>query len=81
MPPWQDKSTLGAHICLSDNAIDAWVKMGLLPAPKKRGGKLMWRWSEVDTYLTNGGPVTETLNPSDMAEKIRDATRRAAAGG
>jgi predicted site-specific integrase-resolvase len=79
-PPWQDKATLCAHTCLSENTVDAWVKMGLLPPPRKRGGKLMWKWSEVDRYLENGGADVQS-SPDAMAERIRDATRKAAVEG
>jgi hypothetical protein len=40
-PPWMDKATLCEHICLSERTVDAWVKQGLLPPPRLRGGKLM----------------------------------------
>ena len=57
-------------------AVDAWVKLGLLPPPKKRGGKLMWRWAEVDRYLENGG-AKEQCSADAQAEAIRHATRQA----
>src|ERR1700682_5526562 len=44
VPPWQDKPTLCMCLCLSENTVDAWVRQGLLPPPRKRGGKLMWKW-------------------------------------
>ncbi len=70
-----DMATLCAHTCLSPNTVDAWVAKGVLPAPRKRGGKLMWKWAEVDEKLTlgevGGAPETE-------AERIKNATRRAA---
>lgn len=76
IPPWQDMPTLCAHICATPNTVDTWVVKGILPPPRKRGGKLMWKWAEVDQYLTAGkageGPVSE-------ADRIRDATQRAAA--
>lgn len=74
-PPWQDKTTLCANICASERTVDAWVMEGILPPPRKRGGKLMWKWSEVDDYLTNGKPGQ---SPDAKADEIRNATRRAA---
>ena len=71
IPPWQDKATLAKNICASDTTIDTWVAQGILPPPRKRGGKLMWKWSEVDERLTVGG------NPDSLAERIRDGSRRA----
>lgn len=71
IPPWMDSTTLAKHICVSATTVDNWVAQGILPAPRKRGGKLMWKWSEVDRYLTDG-----TGSPDAEAERIRNATRR-----
>jgi predicted DNA-binding transcriptional regulator AlpA len=73
VPPWQDIATLAAHICVSPATVDNWVRDGILPQPRKRGGKLMWKWIEVDAWLSDG-----PARPADDAERIRDATRRAA---
>ncbi len=73
IPPWQDKATLAKHICASDVTIDTWVAKGILPPPRKRGGKMMWKWSEVDERLTIGG------TPDDLAKRIMDGSRRATA--
>ena len=73
-PPWQDLATLCANICVSERTVDAWVADGILPPPRKRGGKLMWKWSEVDDRLTNGKPGA---SPDAKAEEIRNGTRRA----
>jgi predicted site-specific integrase-resolvase len=72
-PPWQDSGTLAAHISISVSTIEAWVAQGILPPARKRGGKLMWKWSEVDERLTNG-----ESSPDAEASRIRDATRKAA---
>ena len=75
IPPWQDMPTLCAHICASPNTVDKWVKDGILPPPRRKGGKQMWKWSEVDEYLSRDGG--EQLDPE--AERIRNATRQAEA--
>lgn len=75
IPPWQDLATLSVHICVSENTVTAWTSQGILPPPRKRGGKLMWKWKEVDEYLTSGGD----RSPDAEAERIRDASRRAEA--
>lgn len=74
-PPWQDMPTLCEHICISPNTVDKWVADGTLPPPRKRGGKLMWKWDEVDEYLSNG---KSDKAPDSDAERIRNGTRRAA---
>jgi predicted site-specific integrase-resolvase len=70
-----DMSTLCEHICCSPNTVDKWVLSGILPPARRRGGKLMWKWDEVDAYLSNG---RDGKSPDADAERIRDATRRAA---
>jgi hypothetical protein len=77
-PPWQDIATLCAHICVSPNTVDAWVKAGWLPAPKMVGGKRLWKWSEVDRLLGSGDDDAPT--PENLAERIRHATKAAAQG-
>lgn len=73
VPPWQDMPTLCKHICCSDVTVTKWVAEGILPAPRKRGGKLMWKWSEVDERLTVGAqPQGTTSTPEDeIARNVR----------
>lgn len=75
-PPWMDLTALCAHICATPNTVESWVAKGILPPPRKRGGKLMWKYSEVDRYLTDGAAGG---SPDKQAEEITDGTRRAAA--
>ena len=70
IPPWQDMTTLCKHISCSPTTVDNWVAQGILPPPRKRGDELMWKWSEVDDYLTHGG------NQAADIDRIREATRR-----
>jgi predicted DNA-binding transcriptional regulator AlpA len=74
-PPWQDVSTLSAHLCISESTIDNWVLAGILPPPRKRGGKRMWKWAEVDAMIDQG---TSTSSDPE-ADRIRDATKAALA--
>lgn len=74
IPPWLDKAMLCRCICASDTTIDTWVVQGILPPPRKRGGKLMWKWAEVDAKLTIGNVET----PDARAEEIRRGTQQEA---
>lgn len=73
-PPWQDMPTLCWHICATPPTVEKWVVDGVLPPPRKRGGKLMWKWIEVDELLTRG---KEGGAPDSAAERIRHDTRKA----
>lgn len=74
-PPWQDKATLAAHLSISTDTVETWAATGIIPAGRMRGGKLMWKWKEVDDKLTLGEPGG---NPDSQAERIRNGTRSAA---
>ena len=70
IPPWQDMATLCKHISCSPGTVEKWVSEGILPPPRKRGGESLWKWSEVDDYLTHG-----SQHAADI-DRIREATRR-----
>ena len=72
-PPWQDMVTLCKHTCLSETTVENWVSQGILPPPRKHGGKLMWKWAEVDEKLTN---TPAGSSPDALAERIRNGTKR-----
>jgi hypothetical protein len=73
IPPWMELAMLALHLCQSPNTIEKWAKDGIIPPPRRPGRKLMWKWSEVDDWLTAG---KDSLDP--QAERIRNATRTAA---
>lgn len=77
-PPWQDIGVLCEHIGVCEATVDKWIKLNLLPAGRLRCGKRLWKWSEVNTYLENGGPNVP-VSPDILAKDITDATKRACA--
>lgn len=74
-PPWQDATTLCAHLCISDRTLDAWVKAGTLPEGRMRGGKLMWKWEEVDRAMAG---ETGIVPEQELAQRVYHGTRQAA---
>lgn len=78
-PPFQDIATLSEHICAGESTIEGWVKQGILPKPKKVGGKRLWRWKEVEERLALDS--ADMAASSNQADRIRDATRKALQGG
>lgn len=69
-PPWLDTETMCWHLCISDRTLDNWCDAGILPPARKRGGKLMWKWAEVDQYLTDGGRMGGP-QPGSIADGVR----------
>jgi hypothetical protein len=78
-PPFQDLATLAQHICAGESTIENWVRLGQFPGPaKKVGGKNLWSWREVESFLAN--PDIMTHSADEQGVRIREATRRAAQG-
>ena len=73
-PPWMDTVTLARHLSVSPGTVDNWAAQGIIPPPRNRGGKRLWKWSEVDDRLTLGEVGG---SPDAQAERIRNGTRRA----
>jgi predicted site-specific integrase-resolvase len=78
VPAYVDTPRLCQELSICERTVDAWVRQGLLPAPRQRGGKRLWKWIEVEQYLDNGAPGMAASADSE-AERIRDATRQLAA--
>jgi hypothetical protein len=77
IPAWVDTVHLCAETCLSQDTVDARVRLGLLPAGKRRMGKTMWCcWSDVDSYLEQGAARASILSDVD---RVAEATGRALA--
>lgn len=70
-PPWQDMPTLCRNICASPSTVTAWVSQGILPKPRRHGGKLMWKWSEVDDCLTGAGDQSLDAETERITENVR----------
>jgi hypothetical protein len=77
-PPFQDLATLSEHISVAESTIENWVKLGLFPTPKKVGGKRLWQWKVVERHLA-GRDGDGSPSPDEQADRIRAATRAAAA--
>ena len=73
VPAYVDMARLCHELCISDRTADAWVQKGILPPPRKRGHKLMWKWAEVEKYMDGD----DTDRPDDPAEEVRRATQAA----
>jgi hypothetical protein len=68
-------ATLTRNICVCERTVDTWVKQGLLPPPRLIGGKRLWKWKTVESYLE--GTHNEAQTPERQAEDITNATRAA----
>jgi predicted site-specific integrase-resolvase len=70
VPAYLDIGRLCEELSISERTADAWVRQGILPAPRARGGKRLWKWTEVESYLDDGGPnMAASADPE--AERIK----------
>jgi predicted DNA-binding transcriptional regulator AlpA len=72
-PPFQDLRTLAEHICASESTIENWVRQGIFPAPRKVGGKNLWRWKDVEKFLARADDSAPSL--ANDAARMREAMR------
>lgn len=66
-PPWQDAPTLAVHLSISVETIDNWVSKGIIPPARQRGGKRMWKWSEVDRAMAGEAAI---VPDQDLHERV-----------
>jgi predicted DNA-binding transcriptional regulator AlpA len=79
IPALVDMNRLCAETCMCPDTIDALVRTGKLPPPKKLGRKQFWVWSEVMAYVANGGPPSQDDETGDAADHIIARTQAALA--
>lgn len=75
-PPWQDAPTLCKHLCISDRTLDAWVRQGILPPARERGGKRMWKWAEVERCMEGDAGIVPEVSPQEVYHATRKAEAR-----
>jgi hypothetical protein len=77
LPAYVDVTRLCRELCICERTAEMWVRQGILPAPRQRGHKRLWKWIEVERYLDGGAPgVAPSADPE--AERVRDGTKRLA---
>jgi hypothetical protein len=75
-PTWVDKARLCFEISQSDRGVDLWVQQGIIPPGRMRGGKLIWRLSEVNACLDRGTPEGQSVE--DQVRQRARALRKQA---
>ena len=57
-PDYCNRATLAKRLDIKPGAVDQYVKRGLLPPPIQVGEALLWRWTDVDRYISDSAGVT-----------------------
>lgn len=76
VPSFMDIDRLSQEICLSPDTIEAHVKQGIFPAPRKQGGKRLWSWARVKRHLDPPADDTPLSPASDQVREITNAVRK-----
>lgn len=75
------RQTACRELDMSDDTFDKYVREGTLPQPKRRGGLVRWKWSEIVAAL-DGGSIAVIEVEQDAFEtgiaRAREANLRAA---
>lgn len=69
-PPWQDIATLEAHVCTHRDTIRKWMRSSGFPSPAIRGGKELWQWRQVDSWLADNPDI---VAGTSLTEEVRRA--------
>jgi predicted DNA-binding transcriptional regulator AlpA len=81
VPQYVTRQIAAAELCMCDDTFDKYVRAGVLPSPKRRGGLTRWKWSEIEAAI-DGGPTFATTVTQDAFEegidRVKEANRRAA---
>ena len=68
VPEYVSRQRAAVELCMSDDTFDKYVRAGVLPSPKRRGGLTRWKWSEIEAAI-DGGPAFATTVAQDAFEE------------
>ena len=83
VPKYADMATLARNLCAGESTIEALVKQGKFPQPYHRGGKRLWKWSEVEATIAasrDNGIAMDSHCSRATEGGIREAARRISRG-
>lgn len=76
VPEYVTRQRAAAELCMCDDTFDKYVKVGVLPSPKRRGGLTRWKWSEIEAAIDRG-PAFATKITQDAFEEGIDRVKKA----
>ena len=81
VPAYVCRQTACRELDMSDDTFDKYVREGTLPQPKRRGGLVRWKWSEIVAALDGGSIAVIEVEPDAFERGIaraKEANSRAA---
>ena len=73
VPEYVTRQRAAAELCMSDDTFDKYVREGVLPSPKRRGGLTRWKWCEIIAALDSDCPSFVDLKQDSFEKGIRNA--------
>jgi predicted DNA-binding transcriptional regulator AlpA len=68
VPEYVTRQRAAYELDMSDTTFDKYVREGTLPSPKRRGGMLRWKWSEIVSVL-DGEAASNVIQARDAFSK------------
>lgn len=68
VPDYVTRQRAAVELDMSDDTFDKYVRQGILPQPKQRGGLKRWKWSEIVAAL-DGGSIAVIEVEQDAFER------------
>lgn len=81
VPAYVTRQRAAQELDMSDTTFDKYVREGVLPSPKRRGGMLRWKWSEIVAVLDGGAAATAAVSRDAFSRGVareKEANARAA---
>jgi predicted DNA-binding transcriptional regulator AlpA len=73
VPAYVSRKRCAAELDMSADTFDRYVREGVLPGPKIRGGLKRWRWIEVAAALECGAASIVTMEQDPFSEGVARA--------
>lgn len=76
VPAYVNRQRAAQELCMSPETFDSYVRKGVLPPAKKRGGLARWKWKEIEAALDGGefSVVQSQSDPYDLGVERAKAT-------
>ena len=81
VPAYVCRQTAARMLDMSDDTFDRYVREGILPQPKRRGGLVRWKWSEIMAELDGGSIAVIEVEPDAFERgiaRVKEANNKAA---
>ena len=81
VPAYVCRQTAARMLDMSDDTFDRYVREGILPQPKRRGGLVRWKWSEIVAALDGGSIAVIEVEPDAFERgiaRVKEANNKAA---